>query len=79
MQYKVTLDRDTCIGTHSCTAEAPKYFKKADDGKVDLFNATFNEEDDVWELTLDDDTDLLDLQNAEDGCPVDAIEVEELS
>ena len=75
-KYKIELDRDTCIGTHNCCAEAQDFWLKADDGKVDLKNAICNKSLDRWELIIElSEPEIEDNKRAEKGCPVDAIRV----
>ncbi|MCH8904672.1 MAG: ferredoxin [Bacteroidetes bacterium] len=70
--YLLQLERDSCIGSHACNAAAPEYWIKAEDGKIDLVDSIFNEESDLWEITINEKA--LELnKNAESGCPVDAI------
>lgn len=77
-KYKVTLDRDKCIGTASCVAVAPKFWDLQDDAKVMLLNSKFNEETNKWELIIETEEDLTMNKEAESVCPVDAIKVEKL-
>jgi len=53
------VDQGKCIGCGSCTALAPKSFKMSDDGKTQPINPPGDDEAAV--------------QNAIDGCPVEAI------
>ena len=58
---KVEVDKEKCIGCGACTAVAPDTFEFDDDG---LAKATNNEIND-------------DVKTAAEGCPTEAITVEE--
>ena len=58
MKYKITIDKDMCIGNGACLAHAMKTFKLNDENKA--------------ELTGEVDTDELVLRAAE-NCPTKAI------
>ncbi|MBR3898297.1 MAG: ferredoxin [Bacilli bacterium] len=58
---KVEVDKEKCIGCGACTAVAPDVFEFDDDG---LAKAVKNEIND-------------DVKNAAEGCPTEAITVEE--
>lgn len=58
---KVEVDKEKCIGCGACTAVAPDTFEFDDDG---LAKATKNEIND-------------DVKTAAEGCPTEAITVEE--
>lgn len=73
-KYRIEFDRDICIGALACTAVAEDFWPKAEDGKVDLANAVYNEETKKWELVIDEKDFHLN-QDAADSCPVDAIKV----
>ena len=77
-KYKVILDRDRCIGTASCLVVAPRFWELQDDGKVMLLGSKFNEETNKWELIIETEEDILENQEAENVCPVDAIKIEKL-
>jgi len=76
-KYKISFDREACIGALACLAVADKFYKESDDGKVDLNDATYNEDTGKWELIIDeDDFDI--NQEAAEVCPVIAIKVEKI-
>ena len=58
---KIEVDKDKCIGCGACTAIAPDTFEFDDDG---LAKAVANEIND-------------DVKTAAEGCPTEAITVEE--
>jgi len=75
VKYKIIFDRDVCIGALACSAVSPNLWEIADDGKVDLKGAEFNEKTKKWELIIGEN----DLQKQIDAmhvCPVDAIKIE---
>ena len=76
-KYKIEFDRESCIGTHNCAAEAPAFWLEAEDGKIDLAQAVYNEKTDRWELMARElnEKDLEENLLAEAGCPVDAIKI----
>jgi len=73
-KYKIEFDRELCIGALACTAVAEKFWPRADDDKVDLTGATYNEETKKWELIIDEE-DYAVNKEAEEVCPVVAIKV----
>lgn len=74
VKYKVEFDRGLCIGAIACTLVAEKFWPRADDGKVDLAGATYNEKTKKWELVIDEQ-DYLVNKEAEEVCPVVAITI----
>jgi ferredoxin len=76
-KYKIEFDREVCIGALACTAVAENFWPKADDGKVDLTGATYNEQTKKWELIIDE-KDFQINQDAADSCPVEAIKITKL-
>ncbi|MBI2109939.1 ferredoxin [Candidatus Woesearchaeota archaeon] len=77
-KYKVIFDREICIGALSCFTVNEKFWKIADDGKVDLINAVLNKETNKWELIIDEKDLDLNKKSAE-VCPVTAIIIEKIS
>ena len=73
-KYKIEFDRELCIGALACTAVAPDFWPRAEDGKVDLKDATYNEETKKWELIIEQ-KDFEINQEAADVCPVEAIKI----
>lgn len=66
---KVILERDKCIGCGSCEALCPKYWKMADDSKVDLLDSKAVGGNN-YELEL---SKVECNQEAADACPVQCI------
>ena len=63
MAYKITIDKDKCIGCGTCVALCPKNFYLGNDGKA---------------RTKEDTTNSLDCnQDAENNCPTEAISINE--
>jgi len=77
-KYKIIFDREACIGALSCNAVASEFWKLADDGKVDLEKATFNEKTGKHELIIDEEH-LNVNKDAESVCPVYAIIIEKIN
>ncbi|HEX9664559.1 MAG TPA: ferredoxin [Patescibacteria group bacterium] len=73
-KYKIEFDRQACIGALVCNLLSERFYLKADDGKVDLANAVYNEATKKWELIIDE-ADLKANKEAAESCPVDAIKV----
>ena len=73
-KYKIEFDRELCIGAIACTAVAEKFWPRADDGKVDLANAKYNEKTKKWELIIEE-KDYEINKEAADVCPVEAIKI----
>lgn len=58
---KVEVDKNKCIGCGACTAIAPDVFELDDDGLAKVIEEEINE----------------DVKTAAEGCPTEAITVEE--
>ena len=76
MKYKITFDRNTCIGAFACVAADPDHWLYADDGKVD-FKGAKDEGNGVFSLVVEE-KDVEALKAAAEACPVYAIKVEEM-
>ena len=76
-KYKIIFDREVCIGSLSCNAVASEFWNIANDGKVDLKDAKFNEKTGKHELIIDEK--YLNInKDAESVCPVYAISIEKI-
>ena len=73
-KYKIRLNRTACIGAVSCEAMAPKHWKLADDGKIDLIGSKQIDED-TWELEIETEEDIRKNIDAAKACPVNVIEI----
>ena len=73
-KYKIEFDREACIGALSCYAAAPKFWPRADDGKVDLTGAEFNKDTKKWEVIITS-KDFEVNKEAEEVCPVFVIKI----
>lgn len=73
-KYKIIFDREACIGALACVKVAPEFYLIANDGKVDLKGATFNEKTQKYELIIEDKY-FSENTYAERVCPVQAIEL----
>ena len=62
---KVTVDQNKCIGCGACQAMCPDVFEFNDDGIMDVTNSIISEDNKE------------DVMDAEESCPVSAIEVEQ--
>ncbi len=65
-KYKITLDKEPCIGCMTCNAVCEKIFKPSDDGKVSMIIDEISEED------------LDCVQQAIEACPIDVIKIKEI-
>ena len=70
-KYKITLERNTCIGVFACVEADAKWWIKSDDGKVDLKDAK-EVQPGVWEIILEEGQFN---PEAEKVCPVVAIKI----
>jgi ferredoxin len=77
VKYKVIFDKEACIGALACVAVADDVWTDDNEGKVDLKDATFNEETQKWELIIDE-KDLEKHTEAAEVCPVLAIVIEKI-
>ena len=76
-KYKISYDREACIGALGCLGVTEELWELKDDGKVDLKGSVFNKETQRWELIIDGkDFDI--AKASEDSCPVQAIKVEKV-
>jgi len=66
MAYKITLDKDKCIGCGACAAQCPENFEIKNDGD----NKAVVKKAKVEDLGCNKD--------AEEVCPVDAIKIEKV-
>ncbi len=71
--YKVTYDRQKCIGAAVCNAVAPKLWTMAADGKATLV-AGRETTPGQWERDIPA-AELEDMRRAADGCPALVIHV----
>ena len=74
-KYKIEYNKDGCIGALACSAVAEKFWiPTKENDKVDLANATYNEETRKYELIIDE-ADLAVNKEAEEVCPVLVIKI----
>lgn len=76
-KYKISFDREGCIGALSCHVVSQKLWKLAKDGKVDLANATYSEQTKKYELIIDE-ADFTEADESAKHCPVNVITVEKI-
>ncbi len=76
-KYKISYNREGCIGASSCVAVNPTFYEMKEDGKVDLTNGKFNDKTKMWELIIDE-KDLAINQEAAEVCPVLVIKIEKI-
>lgn len=71
-KYKITHDRNACIGCAACASVCPKYWSMSEDGKSKLKDAKKEGDLEVLELDVDFDCN----KQAEESCPVNCIKIE---
>ncbi len=71
-KYRVTLDRDECIGCGTCEATCPEHWELGEDGKTNLKNSREEGNKQVKEME-----DLECNLDAAEVCPVNCIHIEE--
>ena len=76
-KFKITYDREACIGAAACAAVAPDIFEMNEDGKADMLKARKNKETGLWELIVEAKDEKLARESA-DVCPVNVIKVEKI-
>ena len=76
-KFKITFDKETCIGTFACNSVAERFFSVGEDKKAILNSSNFNEETNKFELIIDE-SHLETTKEAENLCPVLAIKVEKI-
>ncbi|MFH0711382.1 MAG: ferredoxin [Candidatus Aenigmatarchaeota archaeon] len=74
-KYKITFDRNKCIGALNCVGAAPDFWKLANDGKVDLVNS--KKKGNSFELIVDE-KDYKNNLTASKVCPAQAVKVEKI-
>ncbi|MGQ9597188.1 MAG: ferredoxin [Thermoproteota archaeon] len=73
-QYRVTVDKDTCIACGVCYSTCPEVFESDDEGKSQIVSK-YRSSSSGSEGVVDDS--VVDcVQSAKDTCPVQAITVE---
>ncbi|MBS3059911.1 MAG: ferredoxin [DPANN group archaeon] len=76
-KYKVTLNREECIGAGVCVAEAPEKWKMNNDGKVDALDGTKNGDNSLHEFEISEEQLDKVLRSAQ-VCPVTVIHIKNL-
>ena len=67
---KIRHKKPECIGCRLCADIAPQYFEMDDEGLAQLIGSKLQG---VFQVAEGFDEDLDDLEQAEEGCPVDII------
>ena len=73
-KFKVTYDRDACIGAAACAALDPKLFKMNADGKADLIGGK-EVKPGLFELEIEN---IVEAKDAAESCPVRVIKIKDL-
>lgn len=79
-KYRITFDREKCIGVASCLGALPEWWSINDsDGKADLKNADQKDGNKIQELVIElDENDLEKHKHAAEVCPVNVIHIFDL-
>ncbi|MBS3128332.1 ferredoxin [Candidatus Woesearchaeota archaeon] len=73
-RYKITYDKEKCIGAMTCVANSPDSWEYDGDRKVNLKGAVFNKETQKYELIIESNDDRFEKDmDAATGCPVDGV------
>lgn len=76
-KYKITLERENCIGAANCIQIYPKRWELLPDGKANLKGATRNKENkEVQELEITT-KEFEQMKQTAKNCPVNAIHIYE--
>ncbi len=75
--YKITVDRETCIGAAACVAVAEQFWKLNEDGKVDILGGTKEKGNSVQSTMIEEKELEVNLEAAK-SCPVNAIHIKNL-
>jgi len=78
-RYKITYDREGCIGAAACVAAYPERWQIADDGKADIQGTgmTKNDDNTVQELEFTEE-EFQKMMDSAQACPVNVIHIIEL-
>ena len=71
---KIIHEKPKCIGCGACISLCSKHFKMDEEGKAHLINSTPDENDQVYEVKIEEADCAID---AAESCPVHCIEVKE--
>ena len=71
--FTIVLDREKCIGSATCQALAPQFWKLEKDGKINLIHGT-KRDDDTHERAIEQKDFKLAMESAQ-ACPVNAIHI----
>jgi ferredoxin len=76
-RYKITYDREQCIGAGACIAAFPERWEMADDGKADLKGGKSNDDNSVQELEISEN-EFKQMMDSAQSCPVAVIHITDL-
>lgn len=76
-RYKISFDREGCIGAAACAAVNPDFWKIVKDGKAELKDAKKLDENRTQELEIEEKDFKKNLESAE-ACPVNVIHIIDL-
>lgn len=74
-KYRITYDRQNCIGAAACEAVCPKFWHVGSDGKADLKGSKKSGDKFVLDIAEED---LKCNKEAAEGCPVNVIHIKNL-
>ena len=76
-KYKVTFDRDACIGAFSCVGMYSDRWEMSEDSKVDLVGAPEGKNASIQTLEMDE-TEFEEMMDSAESCPVKVIHIKNL-
>ena len=77
MPYKLTYDRESCIGAGECEAIAKHLWEVDNEGRATLKGATLNEATGLYELEIPD-SEAKDQELVVGSCPIGCIKLEKM-
>ena len=77
VKYKITYDREGCIGAIACSTVNPKYWDIDKEKKAVLKGGKLNKKTGKYELIIDEQDLKQNLESAE-VCPVVVIKIEKI-
>ena len=73
--FKITHERDKCIGCCACESIGPDSWEMGDDNKANLKGAKKKDGEEVFELEVEE---LKDNKEVAESCPVECVRVEDI-
>jgi len=77
-KYRVTVNKDVCIGCGVCYSTCPEVFEPDDEGKSQVVSNLRSSQSQSMSEGIIDDSFIQCAESAKDTCPVQAINVEKM-